>query len=410
MQLMSRRILHRRPTGLGDSGSVAIQTALMLIALLGFVALGVEISDMLMLHRQQQAATDSAAMAAASTLATSDPQAEALAVTAELGFKNGTGGVSVGVASPPASGTHAGDANYVEVTVQQPVTPVLTSLIHAAPFTLATRAVGVRALGVAACGLALDTSASNAVQISNNVTLTVSSCGLAVNSSSNSALSLGNGSEIDGPVSVVGGVQKATSAKITGGVTTASSTATDPYASIALPSKPAQQLTASSGSATLSPGWYPNGWSFGNGATINLQAGVYWIDTQLNFGNNTTITGQGVTLILGDFAMNSGNGANLNLTAPTSGATAGMVFYSAASNSSSRTQIFSNNTVLNTTGVLYFPSQAVQFSNNVVTGVSACTQVVARIIQIQNSVTFNANCSGVAVATLGSKSAAGLVE
>ena len=87
-----------------------------------------------------------------------------------------------------------------------------------------------------------------------------------------------------------------------------------------------------------------------------------------------------------------------------------MVFYSAASNSASRTQIFSNNTVLNTTGVLYFPSQAVQFSNNVVTGVSACTQVVARIIQIQNSVTFNANCSGVAVATLGSKSAAGLVE
>jgi Flp pilus assembly protein TadG len=396
-----------------ERGSIAVQTAILLVAVLGFSGLGIEMSNILLLHRKQQSVADSAAMAAAKALGTSDPQTEALAVAAELGFQNGTGGVSVTVSNPPSVGAHAGDANYVEVSVQQAVQPVLSSMIHSGSYTVRARSVGVRTLGSQACVMALSSGSTTAISLANNTTLNVSQCGLVVNSTGTSAILLGSNATVNGAVTVAGSVSYGSNATITGGVLQGANAAVDPYASLASLAESGTQRTASVGNnstVTLQPGVYASGWTFGNSATVSLQPGVYWIKSALNIGNSTTITGTGVTLVIdGSYLPAIGTGVQLNLAAPTSGATSGVAIYGPATNSSANTLALGNNDVLNVTGAIYLPSQSVSFGN-VAMGTSTCTQVVAQTISLSNNATFGGQCAGTGVAQIGNVIAAALVE
>ena len=65
------------------------------------------------------------------------------------------------------------------------------------------------------------------------------------------------------------------------------------------------------------------------------------------------------------------------------------------------TQTFSNNTVLNIKGVVYFPSQIVEFDNNGSTTPGGCTQVIGRKINVQNNVNLDNDCAGTGVQPLG---------
>jgi hypothetical protein len=398
---MARRPLSDRPFDFwrSASGSVAVQAAFLMLLVLGFIALGVEASQLLLEQRKQQSAADSAAMAAAA-LNVPNRTTEARALTASVGYRHGVNNVAVSVADPPGAGAHVGDSQYLEVKVQQAVTPGIMQLFHPGSVTVQARSVALKAFNVSACLVALDTSSSGAIYIKNNAVVTTSACGLATNSASASAVDLRNNVTVNGAVASAGGVSTSPGVVVSGGIGKHASAVSDPYASRAIPARPStpQPNAASTPSSPLNPGWYPNGWDFGNNANVTLNPGVYWIGTKLNFGNNATITGTGVTLIIdGGYAINPGNGATLNLTAPTSGTTAGILFYSSASNSSAVQQNFGNHDVLNLKGLLYFPSQTMFFDNNITTGASACTQVVARKIVIENNatLTFNSSCSGV---------------
>ena len=348
-------------------------------------------------------------MAAASILGTSDPTTEARAVAAELGFQNGTNGVTVTVANPPSAGSHAGDSNYVQVTLQQSVTPVLGSLIRSGAYAVKTNAVAFKGAGGPSCLLSLATSGT-AVQISNNAIIQVPNCGISSNSASNSAITLGNNATVTGSVTVAGDVSMSNGASITKTVTNHTTATVDPYSAISLPARPGSELTASG--SNLSPGYYPNGFQYGNNANITLQPGVYWVGTRLTLGNTASITGTGVTIILdGSYAISLGNNNTLNLTAPTSGATAGIALYSSPLNAS-LTQTFPINSTLNVTGAVYFPSQTIAFDNGAATGASACTQLVAKVLTFGNNSTygFGASCGGVGTTQIGSASVASLVE
>jgi hypothetical protein len=146
--------------------------------------------------------------------------------------------------------------------------------------------------------------------------------------------------------------------------------------------------------------------------TINLSPGTYYIDSQLELKNNVVINGTGgVTIVInGNYAMDIANNATLNLTAPTSGNFAGLTFYSSQSATSSITQKFSNNTVINIEGAIYFPNQILEFDNNSVMADNACTHVIARKITLMNNAKLGNECDGTGVQPIGSSSAAQLVE
>lgn len=217
------------------SGAVAIQIAIMLVVIIGFVALGTEITYLLFKQRQMQATADTSALGGALALGMGYPAdytVEARAIAGNVGFVSGTGGVTVTVANPPLSGSHAGDTSAVEVTIDQPQQMQLLKLFGSGLFDVHARAVALEGVGGGLyCLLALDPTASGALHINNNGVVANPHCGVSVDSSSNTALTLSNNAAINGPVSVPGHWSLLNNATMTGTPRTQNAPiVADPYA------------------------------------------------------------------------------------------------------------------------------------------------------------------------------------
>jgi hypothetical protein len=393
-------------------GSVAIQIGLMMIVVLGVVALGTEITFLMFKHRQMQSAADSAALGGATALGTGFPAdfvLQARAIAASAGFVHGVDAATVAVNHPPTIGALAGDPSAVEVFVAQPQTLGMISLFRSGLFDVGARAVAILGNTSLYCILALDPAASAAVRIENNGGVSNSECGVAVNSSSDSALVLRNNAAINGPVSVHGDWSLSNNAALNGSpLVNHGPVIADPYAGVALQPIPSCTAQPDSGgnnaTINLSPGHFCNGWNFSNNVTVNLSPGAYYIDDRLRLRNNAVLNATGgVTLIVnGDYAVDFSNNATVNITAPSSGAYAGLAVFGRRDATANVTQQFSNNTTLNITGVIYFPNQIVQFDNNGSTGSGGCTQVIGRIIRVGSNVELAKSCAGTGVKPIGS--------
>lgn len=402
-------------------GSVAIQIALMLTALLGVIALGTEIGFLLYKHRQMQAASDGAAFGAAVAVSKGYPTdytLEAFAIAGSAGFVNGVDSVVVKVNRPPTTGAYVGNSGAVEVIISQPQYLGMASLFHDAQFDVGARAVAAVGGSGLFCIIGLDATASGTVRIKNNGIVSSTTCGVGVNSSSNSALVLENNAAIYGPVSVVGQYSLGGGARLYYQTPPypkqGADPFTDPYAGVSLSATGATARTQPTGCTTcsLQPGRYAQGLNYTNGQTLNLAAGVYYIDTRFNLGNFATLNAtSGVTIVVnGNYAISVGNNVTLNLVAPTSGATAGIAMASIRTATSSVTQSFSNNAIMNLTGAFYFPNQILLFDNNSTINTPTCGQMVARMVSIQNNANLKTTCAGTGVSQVTAGGPSKLVE
>jgi hypothetical protein len=210
----------------GRRGAVAIQVALMLIAIIGFASLGTEIVLLLSTSRHMQSAADAGVLAAVSARTRGFPadyKSEAFAQAAAAGFVNGVDGTSVVVNSPPLTGNYAGASNAVEVLIAQPRTLALVKVVYSGPFVVHARAVA-HTTGFGACALALDAAAGGALAMNGTTTANLINCDIAVNSSSSTAVSLLGGAILNtGHLDVVGGYALTGGSQInaTNGITTA---------------------------------------------------------------------------------------------------------------------------------------------------------------------------------------------
>jgi hypothetical protein len=398
----ARRVVQR-----DRRGSVAVQVALVLTVLVGFAALGLEITTLLLQQRKQQAAADAAAIAAGVTgRTTTQLTNEALAMTGSYGFVNGSNSVVVTVNKPATGGTY--DANSVEVIVQKAYPARLLKLFKYTSFTIKARAVSAPGRRSSGCLLALDTSASGAVTIRNNSSITNTNCELAANSSSSTALILENSAHILGPVYLVGNYQLGNSASITGTplVTGGVTPVVDPYASVPLPSAPTkcdrtQTVTIKGKKNTLTAGYYCGGIIIDNGADVTLGPGIYFIDGVFSLGQNSIIVGtSGVTLLFNSAPQISvAQGVALSITAPLSGDTAGMAMVSQRT----VTGLFSinNNATMLIEGAMYFPGMTATIGGQAQTTGANCTQLIAKKLDLGSNLAFKADCSGTAVKPIG---------
>lgn len=409
-----------------EHGSYSLITALLLPILVGFVGFGTEVGLWMFEHQKMQAAADAAAYSAALAYSlgnTSGFQAEARGVARRHGFKHGAASTTVAVNQPPSSGIHASTSGAVEVIVQEPEQRLFTALLTSSALAISARAVAAPINPTTVCVLGLDPTAASTVDLSNNAKLPNPNCGVASNSSSASGLSLSNNASIDAPTTSHGGVSVSNNAHLNGNPNlTNAAPVPDPYASVD-PGTPPPCTTQNAvkpvpGNATFSPGHFCSGINFSNNFTATFQPGVYFIDGQFKVSNNSTVNGDGVTFVInGNYAIgdpSSGgisNNAILNLKAPTTGPTAGIVFFGLRSATSTVTQRFSNNTVLNLTGAIYFPNQILDFDNNASSaGANGCTQVIARRVLLSNNVSLGSNCAGIGVTPVGFGGSVALVE
>jgi hypothetical protein len=426
----------------GDRAGVsAILIGLCLSVMLSAAGLAVDVGLWYADRRAAQGAADAAAYSAAvdymnsTSPSVSLGRATALAVAAQYGFVNGSGGVTVTVNSPPTSGSYTSASdNAFEVIISK------TEPLFFASFDIAAAAIKARAVSVpGAAGkycVELLNSTPGALNVnftlSGAATVDLSSCGIADNGPGSCAISATGGVNIVAKyLSVVGNycTSGGSTVTITGAKTVGAAAVANPYASLSVstvegstnmtcPNATATTYASGGKTYTISPGVYCGGFTVANGVTVNMNPGIYYIvGGVFSLSGGTTTNANGVTIVLTGSLLNYATaniqpGANLNVTAPTSGATAGIAMWADANSpiiGAPLTSYVAGGGTMLVNGALYFPTQAVNFSNDAYNG-SSCTQLVAYNVTFQGGARFTNTCASDGVRAIGSNANTSLVE
>ncbi|PHS74865.1 MAG: hypothetical protein COB59_11880 [Rhodospirillaceae bacterium] len=394
-------------------GVVAIIWGLLIPAIIGFVALGVEVGLWYSQQRDYQTAADAAALAAAYTLSDGGSVSNISAAATEEASNNGftiTGNNTLAVNTPPQTGAYMGDTAYIEVVLTSPSSPLIAGLFLSSDVNISARAVAWTAGGAGDgyCFMSLNTTNEKAFHLHNNVDLPPE-CGVYVNSDycspgSSGALFIDNNSTIAGTTSVAGCVfENSPQAEVTGALTEGADQLSDPYvdrqddirdditANTAWSPSSCDVDTTGNSTETLSPGYYTDCVFKGNG-TINLDPGIYYIDSKLTVEGNVDVFGTGVTFVLlEETDLDFGNNGDLNITAPTSGIYEGLAFVGHPDMNSSKQVVFHNSIGFDIDGALYFPNQTIELSNRA-TATGGCALFVSDYILMHNNVDISNNC------------------
>lgn len=396
-----------------EDGSATLIAAFGMVAILGFLALAVDVGQLRYQKRGLQKAADAAALASVlemsycdGTLACGVMQTAAKSAMVENGLTPdnivtacgtvpSTGltlMINHGPCAKGASDPNYGKTSSVEVLVMQAQPTIFAKVLG-----LSTGTVGARAeastTGGTNCIFALDPTGSGALTVQGLASIT-SPCGIMVESSSNSALSCAVlGVITASAINVVGGVSNFLCAIAPVPKTSASvPKPADPLAYLAAPTMPGCGISTSSPyhgagstvtvgfgqSATFfADGAYCGGITVQSGGTAVFQPGVYALTS--NNGGATKLPG-GLTIDLGTNVSGTGvtfynygpsggitflapslSLAGVRLVAPTSGSYAGILFFQPSNNTNGATLLGSTvyNTILE--GAYYFPKAKVTF-------------------------------------------------
>jgi len=387
-----------------QKGAVALLVAMLLPVMIGLMALAIDVGYVLVRHNQMQVAADSAALFAANARQhgkdITNAAAMAQTATTANGFENNKLSTSVVVSMPPGgSQAYALDDQYVRVTISQPNHTFLAWIFGTAQTTASATAVAGPASSGGPCLLTLGTSGAGALSVTGNATVSTTKCGVYVNSNSPAALQVtGNVTLTATPIQVVGGYNKTGNVTMSA-VTTEAAATSDPFASLPMPPFAGCTFTnyskSGNGNLVLTAGTYCGGISITGNHGVSFSPGVYVLyGGGLNLtGNISPISGTDVTIY------NSGNNSTylysglslagnltLNLSAPTTGAYAGMLFMQDLLNTQTATIVGNSGAIL--AGNLYFPSSTLNLTGNSGTSIPMGS-VIAQKVSVTGNTQFN---------------------
>jgi hypothetical protein len=385
--------IRKRRARSGERGQVLPLFALILVVLFGAAALAVDVGYWRYQERLAQSAADSAAIAAAGELgyAGSNWKAAAMSDASANGFTD-DGGATVSVLpQPPTSGNYVNNSSAVEVVIRKKLTSFFDGVFGMSQW-IRVRAVALKNTNGIYCVYALGGNIDLLGGGGGGVT--APTCGLITNQDL-----------------VVTG-QANVNARTIGYVGNPPGGGTYPLAQPmkSLPvTDPCQTITGCAyltdltqnhpgilhsgcqpfpGPTPLPPGEYCVALS----GSLTLAPGLFVLDQGMTSGD---VTGNGVTIYNAGTAGLTYNGnVNVILTAPTTGPTAGMVYYQPPSNTGGFTKNGAAGSV-NITGGFYAPSSDFTFNG----ALPSITLLVAKSIRM--------NGGGITVPSTGGLSRAG---
>ncbi len=374
-------------------GNVAILGALAASLVVAGAGFGVETGYWYYEQTRLQQAADAAAYAGAVELRGGGNEdailAGATAAAKENGFKPGAD--TIAVVSPATVGG-ASDGHAVKVTISRTETRFFSAMFSDDPVVVGASATATYNDTANACVLALDKSASAAVDFGGNTTAVFEGCVVMSNSMASDAAEVSGSAEVTTPCLVaVGDVNVNNGLHLTDCAVsiTGSAPAADPFADVEMPQDTG--VCKSDAGANLHPGRYCGGMNLKKNVT--LQPGLYIISGgELRINAGAVVQGAGVTFFFTDDASANFNGnARMTLSAPTTGPYAGLLFMGSPDNDDVGNTF--NGTADSTfTGALYFPSQAVDYLGNF-SGANGCTRVVAKTVSWSGSTTVQVDCT-----------------
>jgi Flp pilus assembly protein TadG len=389
-----------------EHGAIAPLFALLLLAMLGLVGLVVDGSAAREAQLELQSAAEAAALAGATALPdvtaaktravdyarTNLPQAIYGDVVTAAQVENGTW--SNGAFT-------AGGATALRVTASRTaakgnaVSPAFMKMFGFATLDISTSAVAALP-SQPVCVLVLDAVASPALELKSNSGFNLNSCGVHVNSMAGGALAISSNAGIQaGYAKVAGGVSDTSTGTITPAAQTGAAQMADPYA--ALPAPPTAgcgggtNVVLDSVTTTRSPGVYCGGLTIKGNANVTFNPGVYVIkDNDFLIDSNSRVQGAGVFFYLHGTGNKFHFDSNsiLQLSAPTSGVYAGVLFFAARDNAMEHR--IDSNTSAQVSGTMYLPNSTGNFNSNVNIGSSsACFRLIARRATFDSNAALN---------------------
>ena len=407
---------------------------LILPAAVGFAALAVEGGLWYADHHQLRNIADAGAISAGWARKEGDDELDAaLDIVVDVGYDGATDQIVLN--SPPLEGVFTGDKNAIEIIARRTRPLIMTTLfMDSNEIVIASRAVVEIETKSAYCVLALDPSASGAVTVQGTADVDFDGCGVNVNSDADNALNLLGNANLDVDwVDITGDINTSGGATLTSVDTpeTGAPVRADPYADLDVPratgcdfnntiigakdtsqsqvgakdtsqSQPKRQESFKNGAAILSPGRYCNGLRLNAGADVTLNAGTYVIDAgTFRVNGSATVTGTDVTIILTGSGNNYAEidingGATFEITAPSFGTYAGIAVFQDRDAPSKGSNTFNGGSTMDVKGIIYIPSQDVNFSggSKIATG---CTRVVAKTITFTGNANLGNDCSDLGI-------------
>lgn len=387
-----------------EDGAVLPLAALLLPILVTVGGLGVDTSSWMMNRRDLQTAADSAALAAAWEAArgASDEIIEYAALKEAM--KNGYEPTQNGILEV----VYDEEAESVSVALSQETELYFTKMIMDGQVTTAVQSFANVVEGeVDYCILSLDQVAAGSTTTSGAVDLSMPDCGIAVNSVDDEAMQLNGNVTIDvEDVAIVGNYDlNGGSAQFTyDNLETGVPETPNPYEGTEEPSASAcnynNRNISGAGTHTLSPGVYCGGLKISGNNTIVFEPGVYIIKGgDLDISGGGSLTGVHVAFYLtnagSNFAQLEITGSKtITFSAPEPGNTlAGFVFYqdpdAPDSNSGNNLTGTAN---IQIDGVMYFPSQELNFGGNTTVESDICTKIVAKQVILHGTPYLGNSC------------------
>ena len=387
-------------------GNALMIAGLSLPLIVGAAGLGTDTVQWVVWKRELQRAADSAALAGVYARAQDNPaMTDVQAVNNDLNENNHT--MVALLAGYPQVDNPAGPGWMDPVRVRLAIKQDLGfsgMFLSEAP-TIEAVATAAMIEDGTYCVVALSETGS-AIQIGGSTNVNMG-CG-AISNSLDATQAVGvNGSAhtfVADPVSSVGG----TTATINGAedVRSFQLPMEDPYADLPTSVPPGENCTnfnhasKTNADGSKKPGCYSN-FNPGNGTTT-LSPGTYYLNnTNLSLNGQTSIVGEGVTIILtgnnpGSISMN-GN-SSLQITAPTSGTYANMAIIQSPNAATGNNNLINGNNGTSIDGAVYFPRGDVEFTGSAAQAFQ-CAMVVGYTVTFSGSSTIQNNTSGCTAAT-----------
>jgi hypothetical protein len=322
--------------------------------------------------------------------------------------------LSAGTGNPPTVGGLA--TNYwISATATQTQPLSFLRILGVTTASITARATGALIDNSSGgCIYVLDpigSAAFNAVGTSN----VVSNCGIWVNSSATDALTAKGGANIQSSaVNVVGGTKVTGGATVTPTPITGASPVSDPFAGLPAPSYSGcnqTNLHLTGGTNNLTPGVYCGGIQASGQPVLNFAPGTYILN-----GGGMSISSANVSLNgSGVFFYNTSNGysfgsvvvvggANVNLSAPTSGTYRGILLFQDRNLSESATTAFGGSSTETLSGSIYLPNGQLDFAGGADTN-SLTMALIAKDVNIVGNAYLNKDATGTSTGILPSVSA-----
>lgn len=391
----------------GDrAGNVLMLAAASMPILVGAAGLATDTVQWTLWKRQVQRQADSAALAGAFAVAQGFSASDS--ATADISrLSLVTLSQTPVIENAPTTGVGAGNAKAVRVVLQTSGELPFSKMLGVTAPVISGEATAAVVSDGDYCVVSLESTSTVGITLQGNATVNLG-CGIVTNSRASNAVSAGGSSTVTAtPVAAVGGLSSSSNYVSPTTLQPYSVPQSDPYASLPTPSPTSCSGKLSvnpQGSQSISPG--ADGTACYRGmdikGTLTMAPGIYYIDgSSFSAGSQAVINGTGVTIILTSSSaatnpsqiatVDINGGATMNLSAPSSGTYAGVLFYQDRRALDSGTNLINGNASSAFQGAFYFPSQAMSFSGTSGMTTDCVKMVSRRVTFIGNSSIVN-NC------------------